>query len=161
MNLQGTTVNTRTTTTSTYDADGNALSKLTENDINGDGVIDARQKFEMTYDTEHRVVTDHIQLDNDGDGSFEYSSRSLHVYNIAGSPRTETTEIDIGNDGTIDTAVARTCEYGTGAELLHCQVDSGSGGIVDPARSSTTTATQEPFADGVLVLAQEFLGPVS
>lgn len=161
VNLAGTTVNTRTTTTSTYDADGNVLSNLAENDVNGDGVIDARQKFETTYDTEHRVVTQHVQLDNDGDGRFEYSSRTLSTYNIAGSPRTQTTEIDVGNDGTIDTAVARTCEYGTGGELLHCQLDSASGGGVDPARSSTTTATQEPFADGVLVLAQEYLGVVN
>ena len=161
MQSGGAAVSSRFTATSVYDGDGNELSKVAEDDFNADGVIDSRQIFETVYDAEHRNLVQRVRLDDGPNDEHEYSSTTTRTYDGAGNVLTEATQVDVDGDGAIDASSTKLCEYGAGGELLRCEATSLLNGVVDPASSSSTVATQTAFTDGVRALAQEYIGLVN
>ena len=57
--------------TYTYDADGNRLSELIEEDPDGDGTPDSITRFTYTYDADGNRLSRVFEDDPDGDGSFD------------------------------------------------------------------------------------------
>lgn len=150
-------IEARYTRTSHYDAEGWVVSQDYEDDYDLDGVADYRSHQEQRYDSDHRLVETEGVSDYDGDGVNENRARRIISYDPVGNIVSTTLTYDFEDDGEIDYEATDEHEYGTSGELLSSSSYAQSGVATDP--SSTAVTTQVEVADGVLLLAQDYLEP--
>lgn len=147
----------RTGTVSTYDGDDNELTRKDEVDSDGDGQANYRQTLTSTYDRERRQLTADIDQDYDADGVVDYRQREVSTFDTAGNLLTSNVKyLDI--DGTAEFETLTECHYGAGGERLDCAYSSLSNGAVSTQPNSSLSVKNQELADGVLALAQLYLG---
>jgi hypothetical protein len=143
--------------TTRRDRAGNVTSVDEDHDYDNDGVTDYSVRVVSTYDDRRHLLTQQRREDFDGDGTFDSSNASVFTYDDIGNRLTARNELDDGVDGQIEAWVTETFEYGTSGEWLGARTDFLAPSNPEPAFGSTTVVTQTPFADGVLLLASEYL----
>jgi len=145
--------------TSYYDADGWVVSQDYEDDYNLDGVTDYRSHAELRYDSEHRVVEQVSVSDYDGDGVNENRASRVIDYDAIGNILSTTLSYDFEDDGQIDYVATDELVYGASGELLSSssEIQSELGAV--PAVAYSAVTTQVMVADGVQLLAQDYLEP--
>jgi len=150
-------VDYRAITVSTYDAADNELTRTEDTDSDADGKTDYRQTSESTYDRDGRQLTADLGQDYDGDGTIDYRQREVTTFDAAGNLLTSTIQY-LDADGTVEFETIAECHYGPGGERLDCANSSLSNGSVGIQPNSNLAVQNEAFADGVLALAQLYLG---
>lgn len=149
----------RTTVVSTFDAADNELTRTEEVDNDGDGKVDYRQTGAFTYDRERRQLTTDTRQDYDADGVIDYRQREVITYDTAGNPLTDDVQY-LDTDGTVEFETLSECHYGSGGERLDCAYSGLSNGFIGIGMqpNSTLSVKNQEFVDGVLALAQRYLG---
>jgi len=140
-----------------YDRNGNVTSVDESYDYENDGVNDYTMRLVSTYDGQRRLLTQQRQEDIDGDGIFDSSNTYELAYDDAGNRLTTRNDYDEGLDGQLEAWVTESFQYGTGGELLGSRMDFFAPSNPEPGFGSSTVVTQTAFADGVLLLASEYL----
>ncbi|HET7810123.1 MAG TPA: hypothetical protein VFL16_06070 [Steroidobacteraceae bacterium] len=140
-----------------YDSDGFLLWQEYQSDDDADGTPEYLARDELSYDPEHRVITLENPRDDNGDGVIDSSSRNTYTYDPVGNRLTS--QFALYNASSPD-AVYQINEqrtYGASGELLKSQSTIPGNGAGSPASGGSSVATQTPVADGVLLLAQDYL----
>jgi hypothetical protein len=145
-------------TTMHYDRDGMLRWQASESDYDNDGVVDSRWRIELDYDADRRTVAERQYQDFDGDGINEWVSSRINSFDSTGNLLSTSNTADYSNDGVADYVQTQTHRYGADGELLGGTSDSSPGTLTAPSHSDTV-ATNAEVADGVLLLAQEYLEP--
>ena len=130
---------------------------VSESDNDADGTPDYRENWLFTYDRDRRMLSYYVEQDYDADGTIDYRERQVTTFDVAGNA--VASQVDyLDGEGNIEFQSFTDCRYGTGGERLDCSSSSMPSGSTDPQPQSTLSVQNEIFADGVLALAQFYLG---
>ncbi len=145
-----------------FDMANDLVRSASEFDDDGDGIIDSRQSVTFTHRVDGRLLGTVRLPDYDGDGVTESPTEETYLYDAAGTRRTVVrrtvyTGYVTGPGVRIGIPTTRT-EYGADGELLSSARGFDFDGDLIPERvESRTTVTHALVADGVLLLAREFM----
>jgi hypothetical protein len=90
------------TTTFTNNSDGDAVSSISEVDMDADGTIDITSTTTFTYDSQgNRIAFDQI-VENDGDATPDIIRHQTSVFDNQGNPTLVVTVSDTDDDGNLD-----------------------------------------------------------
>jgi hypothetical protein len=157
------TIDSRSVTTELYDRAGWLVWQEFAGDFDNDGVVDTRFRLDLEYDAEHRVIGERQSRDFDGNGVSENLSTRVSTFDSSGSLLMTTLSYDYSSDSVIDYQQTESHEYGTSGELLSGATHTSPSPSLplQPAFAidATSVTTNEVFADGVQLLAQEYLEP--
>lgn len=75
-------INLQEITSFTYDENGNELTRIDNNDTNGDGIFDNASRNTQTFDDNGNLLTSFNENDNDGNGVFSPGTHTSFIYTI-------------------------------------------------------------------------------
>jgi hypothetical protein len=111
-------IDSRTSSTNTYDLMGNLITRVFEANNNADGTIDFRSSDTNTYDLMGNQLTGISEIDTDGDSLLNYRISNTNTYDQMGNQLTNVYESDENADGTIDYRQETLYEYSDGNKYV-------------------------------------------
>ncbi|MEZ0311670.1 MAG: DUF6691 family protein [Myxococcota bacterium] len=141
----------------TYDANGNSLGHVYEEDSDADGTIDYRSAETRSYLDDGRPLNQTLTIDNDADDAPDFISTTTRVHDEQLNLLSEVVEDDDGGDGTVDSRRTSDRTYDAfGNQLTRLsRADTDNDGIIDSQTLETTTYSE--IADGLYQLVFELV----